>query len=291
MAILDDGAQTIVRNSVLYLTVPTIPGDVVEMFRDGTYLGRARRVGDTDNFVFPIRMPDNFQSYIYSARIKRGGTYSPRAQIEVVLVENLPFLRDYFNGADGTFIHDHAPDIGSTWIRKYDIDNAYAYDDNNFAISAGNGLRQADFNGSLNERWVWNEVVPPSANYRITATFVLGTVSNYLELALFARGDGTDAIRGYIQWMADAEIQPQISALSEGNAGFGGSQLQDISPGEHVMELVVIGDQATLNLDGGEVQTRTLPTPLGGAGTVGFAFRSAGDLEEVTLSKIETFAL
>lgn len=291
MALLENGDATTARSSVLHIVAQTLPGDVVEVFRENSYLGKARQVGDTANYVFPIRMDAYPQTYNYFARICRGEARTEMAAIQIVYVEAQPILRDLFAGTAGVFIHDHAPDIGSTWIRKYDLDNAYAYDDNNFALTGIGGLVQADFAGSLSDRWVWNEVVPPSANYRTKLTFNLDAVTGYLEIALFARGDGEDAIRGYIQWSTNTEVQPQLSAISEGNNGYGTVIERDNGSGEHTLELIVNGDQATLLLDDFELQTRTLPTPLTGPGTIGFAFRGVGDLTEIIATRIETFAL
>jgi hypothetical protein len=47
----------------------------------------------------------------------------------------------------------------------------------------------------------------------------------------------------------------------------------------------------TLLIDDEVVQTREFVTAPAGPGTIGFAFRTAGDLEELTAVSIQTFAL
>lgn len=295
MSLLSNGDSTTNQDALLLISANTIPGDVVEVYYQQMYLGAAVARSGTPNWEFSVRM-QSFGEYVYDTRIRRGDAYSEKSSITINYVEPEPFLSDAFEGTVGTFIHDHAPIVGSTWIRKYDVENNYAYDDTNFALSGDNGytnsgLQMADFAGSLLDRWVWNEVLPPTPNYRVILAFVLNNQSGYVELAVFARGDGADAIQGYVQWQPDWSVQSQISLLSEGNAGFGTPTSAYNGSGMHYLELRVEGNVARLFLDNNEIQTRTFDTILTDPGQVGFAFRTVGDLNELTAVSINAFPL
>ena len=295
MALLSSGDITTVKDSTLLIAANTIPGDVVEVYRDNMYMGAARPREGNPNWQIDVRLPF-YGEHTYEARIRRGEAYSAKASIVINYEEPTPILSDTFAGEINTFIHDHSPDIGLTWIRKYDVVNNYEFTDSNYALTgptsiSGNGLRMADFSGSLDDRWVWNELVPPSGNYKTKLLFILNNQSTYIELALFARGDGEDAIRGYVQWQPDESMQSQISLISEGNVGFGDATSKYNGSGVHSMELVVEGNSVTLLIDDEVVQTREFVTAPAGPGTIGFAFRTAGDLEELTAVSIQTFVI
>jgi hypothetical protein len=201
MSLLSNGDSTTNQDALLLISANTIPGDVVEVYYENMYLGAATPRNGTPNWEFSVRMRNGYQEYVYETRIRRGTVYSEKSRITINYVEPTPFLSDAFQGTVGTFIHDHAPSIGDTWIRKYDVENDYAYEDANFALSGENdytsgGLQMADFAGSLLDRWVWNEIVPPTLNYKVNIAFILNNQSAYVafmavikaEYALWAVG-------------------------------------------------------------------------------------------------------
>lgn len=295
MALLSSGDTTTIQDSMLLIAADTIPGDVVEVYKNEIYMGAAHPRAGKPNWQISVRLPF-YGEHIYEARIRRGTSYSAKASVVINYEEPTPILRDTFAGEINTIIHDHAPDIGLTWIRKYDVVNDYEFTDSNYMLTGPteisvNGLRMADFSGSLDDRWVWNTLVPPSVNYRTKLSFILNNQSAYIELALFARGDSEDAIRGYIQWQPDQSMQSQISLISEGSAGFGDAISKYNGSGLHSMEMVVEGSSVILLIDDEVIQTREFAIASTSPGTVGFAFRTAGDFEELTAVSIETFVI
>jgi hypothetical protein len=124
MALLSNGDITTVKDSTLLIAANTIPGDVVEVYRNDMYMGAARPREGNPNWQIDVRLPF-YGEHTYEARIRRGTSYSAKASIVINYEEPTPILSDTFAGEISTVIHDHSPDIGLTWIRKYDVVNNY----------------------------------------------------------------------------------------------------------------------------------------------------------------------
>lgn len=185
------------------------------------------------------------------------------------------YVSDTFTGANGTLIAAHTADVGSGYTRWY------TFSDVNWEIQS-NTLRLKDFAGSLFDHWVWNNATLPSADYEMSIDVILsGGVSGF-EVALLARGDGTDALVAYLQVIGPGSTA-QITGRNSGGGSSDNALNLSVADGTHTVDFIVSGNTQTLTYDGVVVLTQTIST-FSSAGTAGFSLDHSMSLNQVSLN-------
>jgi hypothetical protein len=207
------------------------------------------------------------------------------------------FVRDSFTGTDGTMIHSHAPDIGGTWIRRYDLQGNYEWTDCNFETRGGKLSAPVDMWTCGSNMYILNDAPAPTTDYEVSMDF---TVSNYeggsayVEMVLLGRatmdaaGNLLEGVLGYLYIdgrSGNAYVEIENWADGSTYADLPTSVLTNGAT--NTLRMKMEGPVITLYLNGVQVHTDSFPT-VAGSGFAGFAMNH-GRMSNAEDVKLDNF--
>lgn len=102
-----------------------------------------------------------------------------------------PFLQDNFAGTAATHLENHTPDIGGAW-------SIVSLGLTNLEIDLnGSGKAITQLQAAVGSSMYINAVTPPTADYKVVATFTVGDFTGTDDFFLFARAGSNPNTQSY----------------------------------------------------------------------------------------------
>jgi uncharacterized delta-60 repeat protein len=230
-----------------------------------------------------------------------GGNLTHQAVIS--LVPPTLLIHDTFTDTNAVLIHDHVPDLGSTWIRGYDIINNYLYLDSNYII-VSNTLQREDWsNASGQENYIWNDLTLTTANTELEIQFTLTTMSTWFELGLLHRLFQTtnqaeelvfDTVKVMLNLSPSGSYTLQVTSYYNPGDFTMGSDV-GLTTGTHTLKSRLVGDTIKVFIDNVLLLTHTFLDQNGTIpslpGKVGFILNNQDNLDVVSLDNFKAKGL
>jgi len=179
----------------------------------------------------------------------------------------MPFFTDNFTDTDTTLLHNHVPDVGTSWTRLWASDA-----NTDFVINASN---QCKGDNDVNDGVMYTaDASYPSADYDITMTMVTNAATNTSPLFMLVRVQNQENM-----YAVAIENEPSESSLYKKVTGTWtplGVAFSKPANGS-VCKLEIIGSTLKFYDDGVEIATAT-DSDITAAGKAGIAGGGGAEL-------------